>query len=797
LFDPYHEWLGIPPHDQPPNHYRLLGISLLEADLDIIDAAAGRQIAWLQACATGTRTFLAQRLVDDVAAARLCLLDPARKAAYDTALKRRRETAPRATHGSSTVGCLAEPQSDGGLFVSTVARGPRGRDAATTPVKKPMPTASSPDSGRAESVDVTSAASSMSTRPGGLGYGFKYTLMGAAFTAVVVVAVLLLVALGRPRRNKDVSLAPDVAERPGRIEPPVARSKTLPIVPRPQPAIAEAGPPVEHGDIGPELPPKEPVREANEATVKYHRSELGERVEQAIQQGVGYIKRLQRENGTWEDPEVEAASGGTSLAALALLAAGEKPDSLAIAKALKFLRQYNPADIRGTYAIALQTMVYAAAEPKRDRSRIAANVAWLERAQIKNGDRILWPGSWTYSDSKVARPGDASCSYFAVRALHAASEAGVPTRSDVWSATRSFWTVGQRGDGAWAYTPVAKFITANATCTGVSSWLMADRWIGSRSGQELITNDIIRDCGSVRADSGRRKGIDWLAHHFSVRENTGNGAQWQYYYLWALEHLGRLAGARLLGGHDWYRQGAEELVKNQNKVSGHWQGVLIEEHRLVATCFAVIFLANGRIPVLINKLRHGPGNDWDNDPHDVNNLVDIVSRDWQSQLGWQILDLDQENASDFSRAPILFFNGHENPQLSALAKQTLREYIEDGGFLFAEACCSRAEFDNGFRRLMKELFPDKQHELRPLIEDHPVWKARHNLVTARHALWGIRYGERTPIIYSSKDLSCYWNQANLASSSAAVIDAIRIGQNVVDYATGRRLPPDKLSHGHR
>ena len=25
-FDPYHKWLGIPPEDQPPHHYRLLGV---------------------------------------------------------------------------------------------------------------------------------------------------------------------------------------------------------------------------------------------------------------------------------------------------------------------------------------------------------------------------------------------------------------------------------------------------------------------------------------------------------------------------------------------------------------------------------------------------------------------------------------------------------------------------------------------------------------------------------------------------------------------------------------------------
>ncbi len=29
-FDPYHKWLGIPPDEQPANHYRLLGLELFE-----------------------------------------------------------------------------------------------------------------------------------------------------------------------------------------------------------------------------------------------------------------------------------------------------------------------------------------------------------------------------------------------------------------------------------------------------------------------------------------------------------------------------------------------------------------------------------------------------------------------------------------------------------------------------------------------------------------------------------------------------------------------------------------------
>ena len=41
VFDAYHEWLGIAPKDQPPNHYRLLGIDLGESSPDVISNAAG------------------------------------------------------------------------------------------------------------------------------------------------------------------------------------------------------------------------------------------------------------------------------------------------------------------------------------------------------------------------------------------------------------------------------------------------------------------------------------------------------------------------------------------------------------------------------------------------------------------------------------------------------------------------------------------------------------------------------------------------------------------------------------
>ena len=105
-------------------------------------------------------------------------------------------------------------------------------------------------------------------------------------------------------------------------------------------------------------------------------SAFGEQVERAIREGVRYLKGLQHPNGSWSDVENEAKTGTTSLIALALLTAGESPKSLR--KTLEYLRGLGPNDLHSTYAVALQTMVFAAAEPERDQLRIANNVSWLE-----------------------------------------------------------------------------------------------------------------------------------------------------------------------------------------------------------------------------------------------------------------------------------------------------------------------------------------------------------------------------------------------------------------------------------
>jgi hypothetical protein len=86
-FDPYHKWLAIPADEQPPNHYRLLGLQLFEADQEVIAAAAVQRMNFVRKFQKGEHTAVSQQIFKEVADAWACLLNPAGKQAYDAKLK--------------------------------------------------------------------------------------------------------------------------------------------------------------------------------------------------------------------------------------------------------------------------------------------------------------------------------------------------------------------------------------------------------------------------------------------------------------------------------------------------------------------------------------------------------------------------------------------------------------------------------------------------------------------------------------------------------------------------------------
>lgn len=86
--DYYHFWLGIPREEQPPTHYKLLGIKLFESDVNVICNAADRQMAHVKSYQNGPNRAISQKLLNELSAAQVSLLNPTTKRDYDEGLRK-------------------------------------------------------------------------------------------------------------------------------------------------------------------------------------------------------------------------------------------------------------------------------------------------------------------------------------------------------------------------------------------------------------------------------------------------------------------------------------------------------------------------------------------------------------------------------------------------------------------------------------------------------------------------------------------------------------------------------------
>jgi hypothetical protein len=221
-FDPYHKWLGIAPKDQPPHHYRLLGIELFEADAEVIDSAANQRMVFLAAHAQGAHAARAADLVAQVASARACLLDPQSRASYDAQL-RQRQIKPK-------------PQ---------VARAPSAawRDSpAARPASMPVATAIEPSSDHAAPSFAPPAGSTASTarraqiRRKASQRQFRVGLTGQILASLAGLAIGYWIVSSVDPRFDFLNLrgGGEVVERPQPSPPRTNNRPQEPLKPRPQ-----------------------------------------------------------------------------------------------------------------------------------------------------------------------------------------------------------------------------------------------------------------------------------------------------------------------------------------------------------------------------------------------------------------------------------------------------------------------------------------------------------------------------------------------------------------------------------
>lgn len=502
----------------------------------------------------------------------------------------------------------------------------------------------------------------------------------------------------------------------------------------------------------------------------------------AIDRAKAYLKREQNPRGQWDDMSSYEA-GVTSLCTLALLSAGVEPTDPTVSKALGYLRSI---ELEKTYTVSLQTMVLCAAEPKKDLVQIQRNVDWLERHQNKDGGRS---GSWSYPGPG----GDNSNSQFAILALHDAQQVGAKVRRETWERSAKYWRDCQNPDGSWGYLPNANGY-GSMTCAGIAALVITAEAL--EAGDANVRDGKVNCCLPHRDDDQIEKGINWLGRHFSVRRNPAQGSQWHYYYLYGLERVGRLTARRFIGDHDWYREGADYLVAEQDPLGQYWKGSgHAENNPHLSTALGLLFLAKGRWPILMGKVKYGDDEGWNNHRRDAAHLTVYTQKVWDMPLTWQVLDPSKASVEDLLQAPVLYISGDETPQLLNIASK-LRDYVDRGGFIFAEATCQNsAAFDEGFRKLIEAMFPEPEYRLQQLRPAHPLWRME-KLVRPDSPyvgkLWAVEYGCRTCIVYCQEDLSCYWEldapirRDNYPDAVKQHIeDANTVGINVLTYATNR------------
>ena len=523
-------------------------------------------------------------------------------------------------------------------------------------------------------------------------------------------------------------------------------------------------------------------------------------VRKAIRRGVDNLRKKQRPDGSWLG--VSAYEGGsTALITLALLNAGEKPSSPQIQKAMKLILAIPRSK---TYEVSLRVLALSAADPtgKRFRATIQGDIEWLLKGQTETG-------GWNYGANGLT---DGSNAQFALLALSEANKYDIEIPRATWQKAKNFWfDLYLEKSGGFGY-QAGKSVTGSMTCAGIASLIIVrenlfDINAAANGGQAIC-------CGGPDDDIQPKldRAFKWLAEHFTIKANpTGKNSQsrQRFYYLYALERAGRFSGRRFLGPHDWYRVGAADLVKTQ-RASGAWSSSNVgrasfgESRETITTAFALLFLSKGKRPVVIGKYDHGVS-DWDQHPRGVHYLTRSIEKDWSMKLNWQAVRAKGATKNDLFESPVLFMSGRDAIGLTADEKKTLKEYIENGGFLFAEACqgdgCGNdVPFDKAFRALMLELFPDSK--LESLAADHAIWSSQYKLGPSRTwPLLGLQACCRTSVVYCPANLSCYWalNRPgiNQGGANPRLLQRIeyckQAGTNVVAYATGRQLKDKPLS----
>ena len=322
-------------------------------------------------------------------------------------------------------------------------------------------------------------------------------------------------------------------------------------------------------------------------------------VKKAIERGSRYIRQKQLQDGCWQGRGHRL--GETALAGLALLAAGQRADSPAVAAAAHAVRQLALGN-RETYDVSLTVMFLDSVGNRKDSEMIRRLGQSLAAGQAADG-------CWTYSLDGSAGNGDNSNAQFAALACWICRRHGVAMEDTILKADRYFRLTINQADGGWGYTP-RSLSTPTMTCAGLVA-LAAERGMSlersqnSPSGKRKAParqDGPPRDLPPDKNDPVVAAALEYLA--VQLRQDRIEAQSKPFaglYFYWSLERVGVIYGLPKIRGVDWYSWGVQRLLQMQRQ-DGGWGS-----QDCVDTAFAILFLSRANVAEDLTNVLGG----WD------------------------------------------------------------------------------------------------------------------------------------------------------------------------------------------
>lgn len=504
-------------------------------------------------------------------------------------------------------------------------------------------------------------------------------------------------------------------------------------------------------------------------------------VTQAIDKLKKRIYAAQNKAGLWNDAWEKDDSihgvqwgGVTALCTYALMQSGESYQNPKLRKALVFLRQ---ANLPGTYARSVRAQLWGAL-PDTFSQYLAQDTRWLALAAHEGPKGGLIFTYWqdqrrkgNYSNSRTK---------FGTLGLWEGAKRGHAVSPSIWRGIEEHYLNTQNQNGGWGYS------------TG--QW---DHSRGSMTAAGLIALHVILDYhhrGAFRS-TGKRlaiqdsidRGLQWFDKHYvanKVPETGGKKGGYSnvFYYLYAIERMGLASGVKYFNGKPWFESGARVIIDQVEK-GGLNPGKKINSkfkqatsvNKVISMAFALIFLARGGNPIMINKLEV-PDYAWNNRPSDLAKLTEWMSNSIETSVLWQRAPIDT-SPKTWQDAPLMYLASHQALALNDKQLAKIKQYLDAGGMLITTADGSSQSFSRSVKEAMEKLYP--RFTFGKLSENDPLLTATRRVDAKRLKLEALHNGVRPLVLHLSQDVS--WTLHSEDRGGKNVRDLFA---NAYFYATG-------------